>query len=491
MNRVTAALAAALAAAPALLAPLAPAQQVRPGVEIPRSEHVRFCYPGEDGALTGHAAHIDTAPSRDSGFAVHRGDAAVTTIYESGPTEKRIDIVFVGDGYTQAELPLFHAQVHALADALFEIEPFKSYKSRFNIHMVDVVSNESGVDNDPTLGVMRDTALDMEFWCNGVERSLCVDSFKARSFAALAPDDDQVVALANSTSYGGAAFFGTLISCVSAGNEHAHSTIVHELGHSFITLEDEYTYGGPNTYTGPEPGRRNVSIYNEAEQISLETKWWRWMGDETPGFDGPAGTYEGGLYSRFGIFRPSVNSLMRNLHRPFNMVAVERALVAMYNTDDPFSLFDDVTQPWLGEFYGHDSEFFVEPVHPVSHPMTVWWQLGTEVIPGQTGDTLRVCELQLQPGEYTLIVKLRDDTPWVRDPFIREQSLSSNWVWRVIIQTPPGDRTADGQLNYLDVLDFLTDFAAADPSADLAPPLGEFDFEDVLEFLDRFSTPCG
>ncbi len=474
----------------AALAALAAPAQAQPRLEIPETERVQFCYPGEDGALTGHSLQLDTAPSRDTGIAVPRGAGAVTTILDNGPPEKRIDITFVGDGYTEGELPLFHAQVHALTDALFEVEPFKSYKSRFNIHMVDVVSNESGVDNDPAPGILRDTALDMEFWCNGVERSLCVDSFKARTYAALAPDDDQVVALANSTKYGGAAFFGTLISCVSAGNDDAHSTIVHELGHSFFHLEDEYTYGGPQTYTGPEPGRANASIYNETQQISLETKWWRWFGDETTGFDGPAGAYVGGMYSRFGIYRPSPNSLMRSLHRPFNMVAVERGLTVIYNADDPFDLFDDVTQPWFGEFYGHHSEFFVEPIHPTSHPLTVWWQLGTEVIPGQTGETLRVCELHLQPGEYTLIVKLRDDTPWVRDEFIREQSLSSNWVWTLIIETPPGDRTADGELNFDDVLDFIVDFAAADPSADLVQD-AQFDFSDVLEFLDRFTNPCG
>ncbi len=461
---------------------------------IPDQERIRTCYDRGDGVLTGRALGMDTAPSRRTGWTLPRGAANVVTLENNGPSDQRLDIVFVGDGYTEAELPLFRAQVDAQVQALFQTEPFKTYRSHINIHRVDVISNESGVDHDPTLGVLRDTALDMGFWCMGasdIERSLCVDSFKARSYSALAPGDEHVVALANSSKNGGAAFFGSLISCVSADAFNPHSTLHHELGHSLFTLEDEYSTGGPATYTGPEFGRRNISIHDELEQLKLETKWWYLMGQSLAGFDGPTGAYEGARYSRFGIFRPSPDSLMRSLNRPHNLVGLEQGIRALHTFGDPFPLIDDATQPFLGEFVGHDHEFFVTPLHPSTHELTIWWQLGLDVIPGQTGTTLRLCELQLQPGEYTLVVKLRDDTPWIFDEDFRQQNLFANWAWRITIETPPADRTADGRIDFGDVLDFLADFADQSPRADMAEPKGQFDAADVLAFLERFTAPCG
>jgi len=469
----------------------APAQSHQ---EIPEMERVKACWDRGDGVLTGEERFMNTAPSRDTDWAMPRGGANVVTLLDNGPTDKRVDLVFVGDGYTVDELDLFHQQVDNFVSTLFQVEPFKSYKSHFNIHRVDVISNESGVDHDPTLGILRDTALDMGFWCQGnsdVERSLCVDSAKARSFSALAPDDDQVIALGNSTKYGGAAFIGTQVACVSAGRASAPLTLQHELGHSFFNLEDEYNSGGPVTYTGPEFGRKNISVFDAQEQLDLQTKWWYMMGESVEGFDGPTGAFEGGGHSRFGIYRPSLNSKMRSSARPFNLVGVENGILAIYNAGGTFSLWDDVTQPWLGEFYGHDHEFFVEPIHPDSHELAVWWQLGVDVIPGKTGPRLHLCELQLQPGEYNLIVKVRDDTPWILSEYVREQSLTRNYVWRVIIETQPADRTADGAVDFDDVLDFIQDFSAQDESADLAEPFGVINATDVLEYLNRFTAPCG
>jgi len=463
-------------------------------VEIPGLERVKACWDRGDGVLTGAERLMDTAPSRDTDWAMPRGGASVVTLLDNGPVDKRVDLVFVGDGYTAEEMDLYHQRVDHFVTTLFLTEPFKSYKSRFNVHRVDVVSNESGVDHDPTLGVLRDTAMDMGFWCQGnsdIERSLCVDSLKARSFSALAPDDDQVIALANSNKFGGAAFFGTLISCVSADAFQARFTLQHELGHSMFTLEDEYDTGGPAQYTGPEFGRANISIYDAQEQLDLETKWHYMMGDSIAGFDGPIGAFEGARYSRFGIFRSSLNSKMRSSARPFNLVGIEGGLRAIHNAAGGFSQFDDATQPLFGAFSGHDHEFFVEPIHPSSHELTIWWQLGTEIIPGKTDPRLHLCELQLQPGEYTLIVKLQDDTPWIRDEFVRQQTVFSNGVWFLTIETQPADRTADGNIDFDDILDFVVDYAGADPTADLAEPFGELDVTDVLEYLDRFTTPCG
>ena len=71
---------------------------------------------------------------------------------------------------------------------------------------VDAVSNQSGVSGDPGKDVVKDTALKSYFWCDDIERLLCVDTAKVESYAAKAPDADLVVVLSNSTKYGGAGY---------------------------------------------------------------------------------------------------------------------------------------------------------------------------------------------------------------------------------------------------------------------------------------------
>lgn len=130
----------------------------------------------------------------------------VTTLMDNGPVDNRVDLVFVGDGYQAAELPGYASDVDALLPGFFSREPLDAYISYFNVHRVDVTSIDSGVDNDPVLGVNKNTALDMAFWCSGTERLLCVNIPKASSQASSAPDFDQILALANSTKYGGTGF---------------------------------------------------------------------------------------------------------------------------------------------------------------------------------------------------------------------------------------------------------------------------------------------
>ena len=203
-----------------------------------------------------------------------------TSSWLTGDPAKRVDMVFVGDGYTAAELGSFQNHANGQAAAFFQKEPFERYAPYFNVHLVEVISNESGVDNDPTQGISRDTALDMRFWCNGIERLLCVNVSKAYSFANNAPDVDFVVAVANSTKYGGAGYPSNNLGTVSGGNGSASEVMIHEMGHAMGNLADEYTYGGPATWTGGEPGARNVSTFESVEMAATGTKWAAWAGSQ-------------------------------------------------------------------------------------------------------------------------------------------------------------------------------------------------------------------
>ncbi|GGK00235.1 hypothetical protein GCM10010123_32680 [Pilimelia anulata] len=256
--------------------------------------------------------------------------ADVIPIQQTGPSASRFDLVFVGDGYTQAELETYHQHVVGRWEELTGIEPYKSLKDSFNVWQVNVVSAQSGVSGDPTQGVKKNTALGMYFFCTGMERLLCVDEGKAKQYAAAAPQVDQVLAVANSTKYGGA---GGGVATSSGGNAQSGGIVAHELGHSVGGLADEYDY--PNDrYTGAEPSEVNVSTYPSATMTQKKVKWHAYIGKDSPD-GGRIGTFEGAYYYKRGAYRPTENSLMRSLGREFNLIGLDVMKAAILRKTKP------------------------------------------------------------------------------------------------------------------------------------------------------------
>ena len=216
--------------------------------------------PMQNGQLTGGRAFL---PKPD--LSNIRGvDGGYETIIDNGPPSNRIDIVTVGDGYLSNQLGTYNTNVVNAVDDLFDIEPFTTYASLFNVHRVDVVSSESGVDHDPTYPIWRNTELNMGFFCNGIERLLCVDVGRAYSYANNAPDVDQVLAVANSAKYGGAGYTSSDLATFSGSNGSSTQVATHELGHSLGNLADEYDTGLIHT-TDP-------SVPNPTSQFWTQTR---------------------------------------------------------------------------------------------------------------------------------------------------------------------------------------------------------------------------
>lgn len=187
----------------------------------------------------------------------------VTDVQVTGPVAQRFNLVVLGDGYTAAEQPKFQADVARHMNTLWSLEPFKSYRSYFNVYAVSIASPESGVDCDPGLDApRRNTPLNMGFWggcdAGSVQRLLTVDDAAAQRYADLVPGttkaNRQILALGNSTTYGGA---GGTYATASGGNALSALISPHELGHSLGGLDDEYDYyarGVPGgAYEGGEP----------------------------------------------------------------------------------------------------------------------------------------------------------------------------------------------------------------------------------------------
>ena len=241
-----------------------------------------------------------------------------TTLISNGSPSQKVDIVFLGDGYTQSEMPTYAQDVQEFTEYLFTQPPFSDYKNFFNVHRVDVISNQSGTDNNCANSFV-DTALDTGFYSTGQDCRLLytMQSQKVYNAAIFAPGQDMILIIVNTPNYGGAGGHYGVFYRGAAGPE----VMAHEIGHSFGFLADEYAYGGQANYTGNEPLELNVTINTNRSTL----KWGKWIHPITaiPTLTANANTpglYRGGKYSHFGIYRPTYSSKMRSVYQPFEIV---------------------------------------------------------------------------------------------------------------------------------------------------------------------------
>ena len=214
---------------------------------------------------------VDRAPlpERRSWAVMEHGDPAV-----------KVDLVVLGDGYEAGKMEKFHDDARRLAEALFEAEPFKSRKRDFNVWAVDSPAEQSGISR-PRAGVFRDSPLGARFNSLDSERYvLTLDDRAWRDHAAAAPYDF-VLILVNERKYGGGGIYN-LYSTAAADSAFAPYLVVHEFGHHFAGLGDEY-YTSPVAYEEAggakiEPWEPNVTALQDPAQL----KWSDLVVDETP-----------------------------------------------------------------------------------------------------------------------------------------------------------------------------------------------------------------
>ncbi|MFC5511432.1 M64 family metallopeptidase [Massilia jejuensis] len=198
--------------------------------------------------------------------------AAPIPIHVSGPSPRKVDLLVLGDGYTQAEMKKFELDARRLAAHLFTVSPFKERAADFNVWALAVATSESGVSR-PSAGVHRASKLGTRYDIFGSERYvLTLDNRALREIAQHAPYEF-IEILVNNETYGGGGIFGQF-STAAAGNEWAPYLFVHEFGHHFAGLADEY-YTSPVAYAASsarmEPWEPNVTALRDPNQL----KWKR------------------------------------------------------------------------------------------------------------------------------------------------------------------------------------------------------------------------
>ncbi len=195
----------------------------------------------------------------------------VLTVFENGTPATKVDLLFLGDGYAASEMERYHRDVRTAVDALFSTEPYRSRRSDFNVRAVDSPSAGSGVTR-PRAGAFRATPLGVRYNTFDSERYvMTLDDRAWRDVAAAAPYD-AVVILVNDRQYGGGGIFG-LYATASAGSAFATYLVVHEFGHSFAGLGDEYFTSDvaySESAAPPEPWEPNLTA-----DIDRDTLKWR------------------------------------------------------------------------------------------------------------------------------------------------------------------------------------------------------------------------
>ncbi len=244
--------------------------------------------------------------------------------------EKCIDVAILAEGYTLQEIQTFYEDADIACKSIFDHEPFKSMKKRFNVVAVASPSTDSGV-SVPRLNEWKHTAFGSHFSTFYSDRYLTTSRVKAIHDALAGIPYEHIIILANTEEYGGGGIYNSY-TLTTAHHPMFRPVVVHEFGHSFGGLADEYFYDNDvMTDTYPldiEPWEQNIST-----QVDFAAKWKDMLSENTPvptpaevSENYPTGVYEGGGYSAKGIFRPAENCRMRTNEYPAFCPVCQRAL---------------------------------------------------------------------------------------------------------------------------------------------------------------------
>jgi len=426
----------------------------------------------------------------------------VTPIQVTGPPAQRLNLIILGDGYQFDQQSLFYADVDRNLSVMWATEPFRSYRNYMNVYAVEIASIDYGVRCDPdgrvrhADGTIRDTgvreggidgkntALRMIFQngCNdplsrgtvygnapanctanaaslakyypaGTPTSVICESGNGAHNRILdtyvAPvlgiprtsQNLQTLAIFNTFTYGG---IGGSQATTSGGSPQGPLISLHEVGHSLGSLADEYPYSSRDVvkpcYTGGEPGSfHHTTLPNAAAMLTAQTKWWRWLGEESLS-GGKIDLHEGGGTFPCGQRRPSQHSMMRWIGFDLDQIGLEHMVARVTGMRNAGQMNVQNT-PTAGTV-AKDSVLWLETGHPRFHELNVTWRLGGPtgtVIANNNSRNLDLEPLNLAAGTVVW-AEARDPvgpngTDWVRNPSTNNATTDSGYNGPRFVQT--------------------------------------------------------
>lgn len=272
----------------------------------------------------------------------HIGERHITpyeTLQQAADTNRCIHIAYIAEGYQEQEMPTFLEDAHAAMDALFAHEPFKSMRNRFQITAVKAPSKESGT-SEPAKGIWKDTALHSHFDTFYSDRYLTTLNLKELHDWLAGTPYEHIIVLVNTDKYGGGGILNSY-NLSMTHHEQFRPVVVHEFGHSFAGLGDEYAYENEAIPMYPhdvEPWEPNLTTLKD-----FHGKWEDMIDKKTP-VPTPAtkknekkvGVYEGAGYSLNGVYRGMQDCRMRTNQNPEFCQVCLRALTRLieFYTED-------------------------------------------------------------------------------------------------------------------------------------------------------------
>lgn len=267
-------------------------------------------------------------------------------LMNNGSPQECIDIAVVAEGYTSQETELFYEDARTAMESILSYQPFDKMRNRFNFIAVALPSDESGV-SIPDKGIWKSTALNSNFSTFYSDRYLTTLHLGDLHDALAGLPYEHIIILANTDNYGGGGIFNSY-TLTTTHHQAFKPVVVHEFGHSFAGLGDEYFYDDQYVetyYPHIEPWEPNLTTL-----VNFDSKWKELLPDGIRIPTAPAdekqmwkdiqdgvspekyiGVYEGGGYQSKGVFRPFPDCRMRTNSAPVFCPACQAAIQNIIN----------------------------------------------------------------------------------------------------------------------------------------------------------------
>ena len=332
----------------------------------------------------------------------------VDTIQYNGNTNKYINIIIMGDGYTSTQQATFISDAINLNNHLFLQVPFSNYKNYFNVFAIKVISTDSGARHpntaidcssaSPLVPVSNpNTYLGCTFDYNGMHRlvvptnNLNIASVLANNF----PNYDQLLIISNSPYYGGSG--GNYAT--STTNSSSPEISAHEIGHSFSYLADEY-------YAGDYYAGEKVNMTKETDPALI--KWKNWM------------SYNGiGIYQHCCVensalwYKPHTNCKMQYLGNPYCSVCTQAIVEKIHDLVNPIVNYTPTNSTTINTSNQYIDLKLTELMKPIPNTLKIEWKLDASTISLNT-DSVKIDQNSLTNGSHIVSVNVTDTSTLVR-----------------------------------------------------------------------------